>query len=90
MPVRNAGGAWPRWVGEQAEGIRAAGRWREPRSFDAAGPQGRLVATGQGVVSFASNDYLGLSQDPRLIGQGQYRPVRHAKVYRFTRQPLRQ
>src|SRR5262245_27868442 len=55
-------GVWGRWIDDESAAIRAAGRWREPRSFDAAGPAGRLTATGQDVVSFASNDYLGLTR----------------------------
>ena len=48
-------GRWARWIDAEATAIRTAGQWREPRSFDAAGPAGRLTATGQDVVSFASN-----------------------------------
>lgn len=53
------------WVQGQLEATRDAGQWRTLRTFDALGPVGRLE--GQRVVSFASNDYLGLSSHPQLI-----------------------
>jgi 8-amino-7-oxononanoate synthase len=59
-------GQWHQWTEEQIGQIHAADQWRSPRSFDAAGPSGTLVASQQSVVSFASNDYLGLSQHPTV------------------------
>jgi 8-amino-7-oxononanoate synthase len=41
------------------------GRWRSPREFDALGPSG--VLEGGEIVSFASNDYLGLSAHPAVV-----------------------
>jgi len=44
------------------------GRWRTPREFDARGPAGALEGGApEGVVSFASNDYLGLSAHPAVV-----------------------
>ena len=45
------------------------GRWRAPREFDALGPSGLLE--GGPVVSFASNDYLGLSGHPGVVAAAQ-------------------
>jgi 8-amino-7-oxononanoate synthase len=44
------------------------GQWREPKEFDALGPEGTLG--GIPVVSFASNDYLGLSAHPAVVAAG--------------------
>jgi 8-amino-7-oxononanoate synthase len=50
----------------ELEGRRAAGLWRQRRVLST--PQGaRVVADGRALVSFASNDYLGLANDPAVV-----------------------
>lgn len=58
---------WSGWADAERDAIRAAGQWRTPRDLDAAGPEGKLSADGTPVVSFASNDYLGLTQHPDVV-----------------------
>ncbi len=56
------------WIRAELDAVRAAGRWRALRPFDAAGPTGTLPQDGSGdVTSFASNDYLGLSTHPAVV-----------------------
>ena len=69
-----SGGArsdWQAWVDEACDQVMAAGRWRAPRPFDARGNEGVLVAgpslPARPVVSFASNDYLGLTTHPAVV-----------------------
>ncbi|MGQ0803188.1 MAG: aminotransferase class I/II-fold pyridoxal phosphate-dependent enzyme [Actinomycetota bacterium] len=59
--------SWREWADSEGRVIRAADRWREPRDFDAAGPEGKLAPDGRPVVSYASNDYLGLTQHPDVV-----------------------
>ena len=59
--------SWPDRIDQRLDVIRGEGRWREYRDFDAWGPHGTLTATDSKVVSFASNDYLGLTVHPEVI-----------------------
>src|SRR5207244_8345237 len=59
--------SWAEWVDRECDAIRLAGQWRACRELDAAGPEGVLTADGRRVVSFASNDYLGLTHHPAVV-----------------------
>ncbi|MEJ5255996.1 MAG: 8-amino-7-oxononanoate synthase [Acidimicrobiales bacterium] len=61
---------WGDWVDEECRLIERAGRWRSLRALEGGAPTTSIVdpATGacRAVTSFASNDYLGLSQHPMV------------------------
>ncbi|HEY7439164.1 MAG TPA: 8-amino-7-oxononanoate synthase [Acidimicrobiia bacterium] len=59
--------SWADWLARETASIAAAGRWREPRDFDAGGAEGKLAPDGRAVVAYASNDYLGLTQHPAVV-----------------------
>jgi 8-amino-7-oxononanoate synthase len=58
---------WTGWRDGELARVRAGDQWRGVRTFDASGPAGRLGPSGQEVVSFASNDYLGLTAHPAAV-----------------------
>ena len=51
---------WREWAAGEARAIVAAGQWRAPRTFDPTNPDSA------GLVSFASNDYLGFTRHPAV------------------------
>jgi 8-amino-7-oxononanoate synthase len=59
--------SWISWARRECDALRFAGLWREPRDVDTRGPVGRLPVSGQPIVSFASNDYLGLASHPKVV-----------------------
>ena len=63
------GGGWPgwdRWVAGELDTIRDSGRWRDLRPLEGSGPR-FVTPDGRAVVSFASNDYLGLAGHPAVV-----------------------
>ena len=56
---------WDARIRASLDRVVDEGRWRAPREFDALGPAGLLE--GGPVVSFASNDYLGLGAHPAVV-----------------------
>jgi len=58
--------SWDAWFGAQLDLIRSAGQWRTTTAFDALGNRGTLPSSGE-VISFAGNDYLGLSAHRAVI-----------------------
>jgi 8-amino-7-oxononanoate synthase len=61
-------GEWTAWAEGELAAVRGQGRWREVTDFDARGPVGTVgPGGGRPAVSFAGNDYLGLSAHPAVV-----------------------
>ena len=66
VTLQPAGGAWDPRIAAELDAVRAAGRWRTTRDLVATGPVSGTL-DGRPVVTFASNDYLGLTHHPAVV-----------------------
>ena len=57
---------WDGIASAALDAVVDANQLRRPRDLDGGSPRAALSETGQPVVSFASNDYLGLTQHPAV------------------------
>jgi len=58
---------WSSLVDARRQRLAIDGCWRGTVSFEGRGPEGVLLEDGRKVVSFASDDYLGLSLHPTVV-----------------------
>ena len=59
-------GGWDRRIAAELDDVRAAGRWRTTRDLVTTGPVTGTLG-GRPVVTFAANDYLGLTHHPAVV-----------------------
>ena len=64
--VNRRAASWDERVAAELDEVRAAGRWREPRDLATSSAVTGALGDGAEVVSFASNDYLGLTHHPAV------------------------
>ncbi|HEX2495018.1 MAG TPA: 8-amino-7-oxononanoate synthase [Steroidobacter sp.] len=67
--------SWISWAAQELRALEAIARLRRMTAFEGDGPEGAVE--GRSVVSFASNDYLGLASHPSV------RAAAHAAIDRY-------
>jgi 8-amino-7-oxononanoate synthase len=63
-PAATSAPTWSEQAAAELDALRGMNRFRQSIPFDGGGPEGAVQ--GRRVISFASNDYLGLTSHPRV------------------------